>query len=511
MAKGNLGKGKNTSKSSNECGWTFDDHTRRIHRKIDRISKKEKSKNRSLNGSSNGYYKRSFLAHDGKDQIEAKKISLHITKIKRDIEKWRKRLKQWDEIEEQKEIEKQRQTQTQINEMLHNKDETTKKRKRRPGPETWKLRGAARPAYEVYDFDTRYVDPYIKEHEEAKEKAKRSCNLLLLYKGQLGQLLLGSVLKVSEVSKDDNNMHDNEDEKNNNKNNTNTNTTIKGPTKLAQSACRTFLSMLLQLGHLCQEAKKFKSAREAFLECIALEGPQNITNARSHLMRMYMEANRPDSARRLWERFPTDHSVWIRYSAALVEYVSWNLLKEDGSTSQSAERLLAHAVQSNVYCAYYLAFHKTFESVMEFTYDIEDASERSLEEAIEYCVSEQMGSWLGTDGALEWIRNSILIVLQTGKSPCGFINRTHLDWNISLTEAEELFQNQQNNESQQIETNQPVNDDDSNDDNEEKDCDFLMYAGMFRTSIEMLEDAGEFNAKPNMRNMDEKEMNTNIN
>lgn len=36
------------------------------------------------------------------------------------------------------------------------------------------MQGAARPTWEVYDFDTRYVDPYIKDQEEAHKKAKRS-------------------------------------------------------------------------------------------------------------------------------------------------------------------------------------------------------------------------------------------------------------------------------------------------------------------------------------------------
>ena len=264
------------------------------------------------------------------------------------------------------------------------------KKRGRLGPETWKLRGAARPAWEVYDFDTRYVDPYIQEHEEAKDKAKRSRNLFVIYKGQFGHVGLSTSTSTSTTS-----------------------TSTLPP----QPACKNFLSKLVQLGHLCVEAKKFKSAREAFLECIKLEGNDELeydhehhhkniqiitTNAESQLMRMYMEANRPDSARRLWERFPKDTSVWIRYSASLVEYVSWNLLHEHDSTQTTAEQLLACAIQSNPYCAYYIAFHDTFDNVMEFTNDIEDG-ETLLEEAIEYCSSEQMGSWIGTDGAIQWI------------------------------------------------------------------------------------------------------------
>ena len=536
MAKGNFLKGTTAkpAKGSKGSSWSFEDHSSRVQHQMERQSKKQSKSSSSISknggdGRYSNYYKRSFLAHDGKDQIESKKILLHITKLKRDIEKWRTRLSRWDDIDEERrekaeqlKIQQELQKQQELEEQMLN---GTKKRKRRPGPETWKLRGAARPAWEIYDFDTRYVDPYLKEHEEAKQKAKRSRNVLVLYKGQFGREREPAMTFDSS----------------------------KGP---PQPACRNFLMKLVQLGHLCKEAKKFKSAREAFLECIALEGGDetetastennddkeqrpltgggggaNITNARSHLMRMYMEANRPDSARRLWERFPMDPSAWIRYSAALVEFVSWTLLKEEGSTQQTAERLLSQAIQSNVYCAFYLAYFSHFESVMEFTQDIEEAGERSLEEAIEYCNSEQTGAWLGTDGALQWIQNTLLQVMQTGKSPCGCLNRTHLNWKDSLTEAENLFSAQQqqlenedqteaektneesgkhhqngikngNSASNNHGSEEEEDDNSDEDDDEEEEPDFMMYAGMFRTAMEMLEEAGEFQ-KPIVKNNDE--------
>jgi len=500
MGKGNSQKGNKlkpvkantgSSKGGGSSGaWSFEHHSTRVLNKIDRDSKREikkdqtneqnsiaqvplsKKKQKKINHRhkierqfGENHYKRSFLAHDGKNQIEAKKISLHITKLKREIEQLRKRLKSWDDVTEAK-IERERIAKEELERKRKLEEEENfgkpKKRKRRPGPETWKLRGAARPAYEVYDFDTRYVDPYMKEHEEAKARANRSRNIFALFKGQFG------------ISSDEKN----------------------GP---PQPACRNFLSMLVQLAHLSEEARKFKTAREAFLECIDLEGDNNgepsITNARSHLMRMYMEANRPESARRLWERFPTDSSAWVRYSAALVEFVSWKLLNEEGSTEQSSERLLAHAVQSNVYCAFYLAFHDTFQSVFEYTEDIEDAHERTLEEAIEYCSSEQMGAWLGTEGALEWIKNNLLDILQNGKSKYGFINRTHLDWNHSLLDAEIQYKEKKRMEDERIHLDNVDNKGNTEEDQEEEEtdgADFIMYSGMFRTAFEMLDESGAF-------------------
>ena len=140
---------------------------------------------------------------------------------------------------------------------------------------------------EVYDFDVRYVDPHMKEHEEAAKRAKRQVNVLKVYRGKLGN------------------------------------------EEAPQPVCRAFLSQLMQLGMLQLEARKFKGAREAFKECMDLDGDGNnaITTARQRLMRLFLEANKPASARRLWEKFPEDRSTWIRYSAALVESGAYIVLK----------------------------------------------------------------------------------------------------------------------------------------------------------------------------------------
>jgi hypothetical protein len=51
----------------------------------------------------------------------------------------------------------------------------------------------------------------------------------------------------------------------------------------------------------------------------SLEKP--ITLARCHLMRLYLDADRPESVQRLLERLPkNDKSVWIQYSRVLMEY-----------------------------------------------------------------------------------------------------------------------------------------------------------------------------------------------
>ncbi len=399
-----------------------------------------------------GYDRSIHLSHDSREKKKESKLRLHISKTNREIDILRNRLSRWDEVEEQTTHQKQTELEHKKRSDIHSSDHVQAKKKRK-GPETWKLRGAARPAHEVYDFDVRYVDPHLQAFEEATAKAKRVINAFVLCKGSFGKEFGdGGKNRVS---------------------------------NLLATTCRSFLSVSLRLALLSLEAKKFKTARERLLEIIELEGDETltpITNARCRLMRMYLEANRPDSARRLWEKLPsTYNSVWIRYSAALIEFVSWKILKEPGSTEKSASTLLNQAIRSNVFCAYYISFHETFDKVMEYTEDVEDANDGTLEQAVEYCNSEQMGSWIGTEGAIDWIRSK----LNEGERKLSRTNENDLiqkdlNW-------EEVLESQHNT------CGTDGNDNNGKYENEETSdqTDSKMFGGMFQVGMEILTDAGK--------------------
>jgi hypothetical protein len=267
--------------------------------------------------------------------------------------------------------------------------------------------------------------------------------------------------------------------------------------ELLIQTCRQYLSSSMQYALLNMEAKRLKTARQIFNDIIDLEGAESLspmTNARCRLMRMYLDANRPDSARRLWERLPSDYSsVWIRYSAALMEFVSWKVLNENGSTQETATKLLAQAIRSNVFCALYISFHDTFQQVMEYTDDVEDAEDGSLEQAIEYCNSEQMGNWLGSDGAVEWIREEVLRALNSHVAEEDILHedlsRNDLEWESRLGFLESQFDNERQNSLFSSETNQES----LRNPEEEEEVDTIMFAGMFRTCMDMLSDAGRLN------------------
>jgi tetratricopeptide (TPR) repeat protein len=431
--------------------WTRTDHAVRTAKKL-RKSDSEKIEERARRSA--------LLTRDSKEKREEGKVRLHIKRVERQLEKLRQRFQRWDDQEEQR-LQKE---QLEKEQRERDEDAAPKKRKGRKGPETWKLKGAARPAWQVYDFDTRYVDPHVTAHEAAKEKARRLRNVFSICKGRFG---------------------DDADD-------------------VPQPYCREFLALLMQLGNLSRQANKLKSARAAFIECMELESTNpHTTPARCQLMKLYLEANRPESARRLWEKLsPDDSSVWIRYSAALIEYVSWKLLAEPGSTEETARTLLAKAIHSNIFCAYYLAFWSSFEGIMEHVDEIEDANEDfPLEEAIEYCNSEQgYGAWQGTDGAVDWIKDAIISTLNGGSAHG--LTRKDLAWKDKLAAVKANYEADTENDDSENEddSEKPISEsegeenDSGNDEDEESEVDGAMFAGMFKLAMEMLEDSGKIKA-----------------
>ena len=356
--------------------------------------------------------RRAILTHETQEKKDAMKLQLHLKRVKKNLEVLKEKLEQWDP-ERKKDTAKE--------------DEVPKKRVKYNDPSTWKLRGAARPAWEVYDFDTRYEDPHAKAHDEDKARIQRSLNILAIYRGKIAET------DIPEV--------------------------------------REYLGLLMEQGHLAEEAKQYKTARSAWLECMELEGDVEVplTSARESLMRMFVNLKRFDSVLRLAERLSSDRSVWIRYSAALIA-VEQN--------SESKNDFLESAIRCNPLCAYYLSFHETFSSVFEYTDEVEqsdDLPETALEEAIEYCNSEHASMWAKT-GATKHLR-SILLGAKQGQYDS--LSREDVDVEPILKKIEGVTAVRSTiSQSKEIAS--------------EPSLDLSMFIGMFRTAMEMLSESGEF-------------------
>ena len=350
--------------------------------------------------------------------------------------------------------------------------------------------------------------------EEANEKARRSKNILALCRGRFA---------LDESDDDDveeGNVDDDKQQQQQQKQQS-----FPPP----QPHCRQYLSLLTQMGSLQLERKNYSAARKSLLEAIDLEGhhwPDSITNARYQLMNMYLSTNRPASARKLWNLLENDDSAWVRYSAALIEYVSWNILNEKGSSANSAERLLTRAIRGNVYVAYLLGWPGMFERAMEYTNEVVergmDSRNGTILEAIEYgccCYSSEEGGeeeeeergmamWLGTEGSLDWVRGVVLRVLNEDEIAAndgeGRLTKADLlSWENKLSKEEEEFERGRTEKEQRLQSSRDEigNDGDSNneeeeEEKEEEEPDVVMYAGMFRTAMDWLQDAGEFLKAP---------------
>ena len=344
------------------------------------------------------------MAHDTIDQRERKRLQMHIAQAQRKVDRLRERLQNWDPL-----VEEQLQQQQSID--ADGAAVTRPKQSKKATPSTPQLKGAARPAWQVYDFDTRYVDPHVQAHEQAKQKAQRTVNLLATK----------AKLASNEIARD-------------------------------------FLGALMQSGHLYQEAKLYKSARKAFLECMDLD-VDSITTARESLMRLYVQLDRTDSALRLGAQLSQDDSVWIRYSSALVAFRG----DKDGW-----ENLFAAAIKAHPLCAFYLSNKETFDEVMEYTDELlgsEAGPQSSLEDAIDYATSDHADLWVST-GARDALKRHLHDV-QQGKHSS--LTADDVDWRSRLDAIAEALTH--------VEATSDA----------EAPVDVNMYIGMFRTAMEMVE------------------------
>mgnify|MGYP003476683597 CR=1 FL=1 len=130
----------------------------------------------------------------------------------------------------------------------------------------------------------------------------------------------------------------------------------------------------------------------------------------------------------------------------------------------NAREIMVRAITSNVFCAYYLCNYETFDSVMEYTDDIDEADEQpqsSLEEAIDYCSSR----------AKLWTGDAVSTLQQVLRS----LPPVDVEWKDRLTQIEVALTKREHDETNPDTT---------------AGVDVAMFAGMFRTAMEMTESAG---------------------
>lgn len=184
-------------------------------------------------------------------------------------------------------------------------------------PTKWKLRGGAKPAHEVYQEDVRYVDKFKVEMDRHRESVSRQENLLLTKKGRL----------------------------------------LEGP-----AVCREYLDAQISLCKALMECGKVNGAGKLAGRCEELQPGYGFADL---CIRCALESNNPAIARKY-----KSESHWGLYGMALVEFVSWSVLGEEGSTEEVAREALTKAMNKNVLVGFYLAFHDVVDDCLEYKDDV---------------------------------------------------------------------------------------------------------------------------------------------
>ena len=95
------------------------------------------------------------------------------------------------------------------------------------------------------------------------------------------------------------------------------------------------------------------------------------------------------------------------YCRAIIAFVSWAVLKEDGASSEAAAAALDTAHAANPFILAWVAYHEEFVDVVDTDglYD-QEAEPGSLEEAFIFC-ADHLGPWLDTEGVRDWAREGL--------------------------------------------------------------------------------------------------------
>jgi len=159
--------------------------------------------------------------------------------------------------------------------------------------------------------------------------------------------------------------------------------------------------------------------------------------ARDALLRLYLDTAQGERVREILTSFSADQSALFSYSRVLLEYISYNLLEEEESSSEAGERELLTAYSHNPYVLWLLAypdaFSLSFSHISSLSTSLpqsesererEGETEREREEEEEEREREEyaVGSleeaflffeldaplWRETEGVCDWCREVII-------------------------------------------------------------------------------------------------------
>ncbi|KAK1946427.1 hypothetical protein P3T76_001980 [Phytophthora citrophthora] len=166
-----------------------------------------------------------------------------------------------------------------------------------------------------------------------------------------------------------------------------------------------YLGLLKQLAAACCEAGMSDRGIKNYELCMSLDKTDSC-HSREGLVCALVDEGRGAEARALIEEHKDDSSAVLAYCQVIIEYVSWEVLEEDGSSEEVVQKAFRKAFALNPFMAVVIAYHETFFQVMEYVDEIKDPKRGSIEEAFVY-VSQNIGVWMDTVGAYQWIEKEL--------------------------------------------------------------------------------------------------------
>ncbi|KAG2787485.1 hypothetical protein JG687_00006949 [Phytophthora cactorum] len=166
-----------------------------------------------------------------------------------------------------------------------------------------------------------------------------------------------------------------------------------------------YISLLKQLAGACCEAGMPDRGIKNYELCMSLDKTDSF-HSREGLACALVDEGRGAEARALIEEHKDENSAVLAYCQVIIEYVSWEVLEEEGSSEEVVQKAFRKAFALNPFMAVVIAYHETFFQVMEYVDEIKDPKRGSIEEAFVY-VSQNISVWMDTVGAYQWIEKEL--------------------------------------------------------------------------------------------------------
>ena len=183
----------------------------------------------------------------------------------------------------------------------------------------------------------------------------------------------------------------------------------RGGTAISNGEVVSAAEMCCELGGVLMAMGKSRQATAQFKAAIAAcdaSAPSSIS-ARQQLIVVYMDDAEAAHARALADEFADDHSCAFEFTRALLNFLAWSVLAEEGYTEAMATASLCAAISANPWAALFMVHADVFTRIVDpdFVDNLPRAAFEavgSVDEAFKYCV-EGLSMWADCDGAIKWL------------------------------------------------------------------------------------------------------------